>query len=95
MVGNGVVLKHASNVQGCATAIERCFIDAGYYENIFCNLRIPGSQVASVIENNNIVAVTLTGSTPAGQAVAKKAGECLKKTVLEFCLLYTSPSPRD
>ncbi len=83
-VGNGVVLKHASNVQGCATAIERSFIDAGYYENIFCNLRIPGSQVASVIENNNIVAVTLTGSTPAGQAVAKKAGECLKKTVLEL-----------
>jgi len=83
-VGNGVVLKHASNVQGCASAIEKCFIDAGYYENIFCNLRIPGSQVASVIENDNIAAVTLTGSTPAGQAVAKKAGEYLKKTVLEL-----------
>ena len=59
--GNGAILKHASNVQGCAAAIEKCFIDAGYYENIFCNLRIPGSQVASVIENNNIVGVTLTG----------------------------------
>ncbi len=82
--GNGAVLKHASNVQGCASAIEKCFIDAGYYENIFCNLRIPGTQVASVIENDNIAAVTLTGSTPAGQAVAKKAGECLKKTVLEL-----------
>tara|TARA_B100002051_G_scaffold275947_1_gene321699 strand:- start:260 stop:1645 length:1386 start_codon:yes stop_codon:yes gene_type:complete len=83
-VGNGIVLKHASNVQGCANAIEKCFLDAGYYENIFCNLRIPGKQVASVIENHNIAAVTLTGSTPAGQAVAKKAGECLKKTVLEL-----------
>ena len=83
-VGNGAVLKHASNVQGCANAIEKCFIDAGYYENIFCNLRISGAQVASVIENDNIAAVTLTGSTPAGQAVAKKAGECLKKTVLEL-----------
>ena len=83
-VGNGVVLKHASNVQGCAVAIEKCFLDAGYYENIFCNLRIPSSKVASVIENNNIVAVTLTGSTPAGKAVAKKAGEHLKKTVLEL-----------
>ena len=83
-VGNGVVLKHASNVQGCAAAIEKCFLDAGYYENIFCNLRIPSSKVASLIENNNIAAVTLTGSTPAGRAVAKKAGEHLKKTVLEL-----------
>tara|TARA_Y100001970_G_scaffold63174_1_gene80881 strand:+ start:23425 stop:24720 length:1296 start_codon:yes stop_codon:yes gene_type:complete len=83
-VGNGVVLKHSSNVQGCAIAIEKCFTDAGYYENIFSNLRIPGSKVASVIENNNIAAIALTGSTPAGKAVAKKAGECLKKTVLEL-----------
>ena len=83
-VGNGAVLKHASNVQGCAAAIQKCFLDAGYYENIFCNLRIPGSRVDSLIENKNIAAVTLTGSTPAGQAVAKKAGEHLKKTVLEL-----------
>tara|TARA_Y100001970_G_C14200853_1_gene840999 strand:+ start:498 stop:1871 length:1374 start_codon:yes stop_codon:yes gene_type:complete len=83
-VGNGAVLKHASNVQGCANAIEKCFLEAGYYENIFCNLRIPGSLVEPIIENNNIAAVTLTGSTPAGRAVAKKAGECLKKTVLEL-----------
>ena len=82
--GDGVVLKHASNVQGCASAIEQCFRDAGYYENIFCNIRIPSTQVASVIENDNIAAVTLTGSTPAGKAVAKKAGEYLKKTVLEL-----------
>ena len=83
-VGNGAVLKHASNVQGCASAIENCFIDAGYYENIFSNLCIPGSRVNSVIKNPNIAAVTLTGSTPAGKAVAKKAGECLKKIVLEL-----------
>jgi len=83
-VGNGAVLKHASNVQGCARAIENCFIDAGYYENIFSNLCIPGNRVDTVIENPIIAAVTLTGSTPAGQAVAKKAGQCLKKTVLEL-----------
>jgi len=83
-VGNGVVLKHASNVQGCASAIENCFIDAGYFENIFSNLCIPGNRVDTVIENPIIAAVTLTGSTPAGKAVAKKAGECLKKTVLEL-----------
>jgi len=83
-VGNGAVLKHASNVQGCASAIENCFIDAGYYENIFSNLCIPGNRVDTVIENPIIAAVTLTGSTPAGKAVAKKAGEYLKKTVLEL-----------
>jgi succinate-semialdehyde dehydrogenase/glutarate-semialdehyde dehydrogenase len=82
--GNGAVLKHASNVQRCANAIENCFIDAGYYENIFSNLCIPGNRVDTVIENPNIAAITLTGSTPAGKAVAKKAGECLKKTVLEL-----------
>ena len=82
--GNGVVLKHASNVQGCANAIESCFIDSGYYENIFSNLRIPGNRVNTVIESPNIAAVTLTGSTPSGKAVAKKAGEYLKKTVLEL-----------
>ncbi len=82
--GNGAVLKHASNVQGCANAIQSCFLDAGYYENIFSNICIPGSQISPVIENPKIVAVTLTGSTPAGKAVAKKAGEYLKKTVLEL-----------
>jgi len=82
--GNGAVLKHASNVQGCANAIQSCFLDAGYYENIFSNICIPGNQVSPVIENPKIAAVTLTGSTPAGKAVAKKAGECLKKTVLEL-----------
>ncbi len=84
IVGNGAVLKHASNVQGCASAIEKCFLDAGYFENIFVNIRIPSSQVGNVIENNRIAAVTITGSTPAGRDVAKKAGENLKKTVLEL-----------
>ena len=83
-VGNGAILKHASNVQGCASAIENCFLEAGYYENIFSNLCIPGSQVESVIKNPNITAVTLTGSTSAGKVVAKIAGEYLKKTVLEL-----------
>ena len=55
-----------------------------YYEKIFSNLCITSSQVDTVIENPNIAAVTLTGSTPAGRAVAKKSGECLKKTVLEL-----------
>ena len=84
LLGNGIVLKHASNVQGCANAIEKCFLDAGFFENIFRNLQIPGSHVKYVIENKYISAITLTGSTPAGKSVAKTAGDCLKKTVLEL-----------
>ena len=82
--GNGAILKHASNVQGCATAIEKCFIDSGFLENIFRNLVIPGQEVAEVIKDPSIAAVTLTGSTPAGKSVAETAGSVLKKTVLEL-----------
>ncbi|MDC0165353.1 aldehyde dehydrogenase family protein, partial [bacterium] len=84
IVGNGVLLKHASNVQGCANAIEKCFKDSGFPENIFKNLQIPSKMVGGVIGNNKVAGVVLTGSTLAGKAVAKKAGEFLKKTVLEL-----------
>ena len=83
-VGNGAILKHASNVQGCAAAIEKCFKDSGFPENIFRNLVIPGTEVDKVIIHPAIVAVTITGSTPAGKSVAKAAGSVLKKTVLEL-----------
>lgn len=84
MAGNAGVLKHASNVPGCALAIEQIFKDAGFPENLFRTLMIGSKEVAAVIEHPFIRAVTLTGSTPAGRAVAAKAGECLKKTVLEL-----------
>jgi len=84
IVGNGVLLKHASNVQGCANAIEHCFIEAGYPYNIFNNLQIPSSLVSKVIEHDQIQGVAITGSTNAGKEVAKIAGENLKKTVLEL-----------
>ena len=84
MAGNAGVLKHASNVVGSALAMEKLFVDAGFPRDIFRALLIPGSTVAKVIENPLIRAVTLTGSTPAGKAVASKAGEMLKKTVLEL-----------
>jgi succinate-semialdehyde dehydrogenase/glutarate-semialdehyde dehydrogenase len=84
MAGNAGVLKHASNVPGCALAIEQIFRDAGFPDNLFRTLMIGSKDVASVIEHPLIRAVTLTGSTPAGKAVAAKAGECLKKTVLEL-----------
>lgn len=84
MAGNGCVLKHASNVVGCALAIEELLQEAGLPEHLFRTLVIGSDQVAAVIENPTVRAVTLTGSTPAGQAVASKAGSVLKKTVLEL-----------
>jgi succinate-semialdehyde dehydrogenase/glutarate-semialdehyde dehydrogenase len=84
MAGNTGVLKHSSNVQGSALAIEAVFRDAAFPENVFRTLLIGSRLVDHAIEHPKVRAVTLTGSTPAGQAVARKAGELLKKTVLEL-----------
>lgn len=84
MAGNAGLLKHASNVPGCAMAIEKIFQDAGFPQDLFRTLLIGNDVVARIIEHPDIKAATLTGSTPAGKAVASKAGEMLKKTVLEL-----------
>ncbi len=84
MAGNAGVLKHASNVSGCALAIERVFRDAGLPEGLFRTVLIGSSSVRRVIEHPQVAAVTLTGSTPAGRAVAAAAGSALKKSVLEL-----------
>ncbi|MGA8243244.1 MAG: NAD-dependent succinate-semialdehyde dehydrogenase [Desulfobacterales bacterium] len=84
MAGNAGVLKHSANVPGCALAIEDVFRQAGFPENIFQTLMIGGERVEKVIENPLVKAVTLTGSKPAGQAVAAAAGRLLKKSVLEL-----------
>ena len=84
MAGNSGVLKHASNVSGCALAIEQLVREAGFPENVFRTLLIGSDQVEAVIANTLIKAVTLTGSTPAGKAVASAAGAALKKSVLEL-----------
>ncbi len=84
MAGNTGVLKHASNVQGSAFALEDMFRKAGFPEGIFTNLNIDSGDVKDIIEDENIVAVTLTGSDPAGRSVASIAGQNLKKTVLEL-----------
>lgn len=84
MAGNVGVLKHASNVQGCAQIMEDVFKEAGFPVGCFTNLPITSAQVARVIANPIIKAVTLTGSEKAGISVATEAGKNLKKTVLEL-----------
>jgi succinate-semialdehyde dehydrogenase/glutarate-semialdehyde dehydrogenase len=84
MAGNTAVLKHAANVSRCALEIEDVFRRAGFPDNVFRTLLIPGGAVERVIENGRIRAVTLTGSDATGSKVASAAGEHIKKTVLEL-----------
>ena len=82
--GNGGILKHSSNVTGCALLIEKIFREAGFPEDIFRTIVVSSGRVESVIQNPVIQAVSITGSVAAGKSVASAAGKVLKKTVLEL-----------
>jgi succinate-semialdehyde dehydrogenase / glutarate-semialdehyde dehydrogenase len=84
MAGNTALLKHASNVPQCAIAIEQILTEAGFPTGVFQTLLISAAQVEAVVRSPQVKAATLTGSEPAGANLAKIAGECLKKTVLEL-----------
>jgi succinate-semialdehyde dehydrogenase/glutarate-semialdehyde dehydrogenase len=84
IAGNGMILKHASNVPGCALAIEDIFLKSGFSEGLFKTLLISSQTALSLIESPYVHGVTLTGSTSAGQSVAAKAGQWIKKCVLEL-----------
>ncbi|HXS53843.1 MAG TPA: NAD-dependent succinate-semialdehyde dehydrogenase [Usitatibacter sp.] len=84
MAGNVAVLKHASNVPGCALAIDEMFREAGFPEGVFRALLVGSKAVGAIIDHPRVRAVTLTGSTPAGRSVAMQGGHAIKKTVLEL-----------
>jgi len=84
MAGNAALLKHASNVPGCALAIEQVFHQAGFPPDLFRTLLLPSSAVKALIEDDHVAAVTLTGSVAAGKSVATAAAGVLKKCVLEL-----------
>ena len=82
--GNGAILKHANNVPQCALAIEEVVREAGAPDGLMRALLVDSSAVASLIADDRIAAVTLTGSTQVGAIVAGQAGQALKKQVLEL-----------
>jgi succinate-semialdehyde dehydrogenase/glutarate-semialdehyde dehydrogenase len=84
MAGNVIVLKHASNVTGCALAIEEVFRASGFPAGAFTTLVIGGKAMEPVVLDERIAAVTLTGSEAAGSSVGALAGRAIKKTVLEL-----------
>jgi succinate-semialdehyde dehydrogenase/glutarate-semialdehyde dehydrogenase len=84
MAGNAVLLKHSSLVPGCADALAALLHDAGVPDAVFVNLRLSREDAELLIEHDDIAAVTFTGSTGAGRAVAARAGGALKKSVLEL-----------
>jgi succinate-semialdehyde dehydrogenase/glutarate-semialdehyde dehydrogenase len=82
--GNGAILKHANNVPQAALEVETILRKAGAPEGLLRTLLINSGDVASIIADDRIAAVTLTGSTAVGQIVASQAGAALKKQVLEL-----------
>jgi len=84
LAGNTVLLKHASNVPGCALAIEEVFLRAGLPPGVFQTLLVRSHAIAAVLADRRVHGVTLTGSTTAGKEIAALAGAAMKPGVYEL-----------
>ncbi len=84
LAGNAIIVKHAENVSGCALAIQEMMDRAGFPQGVYSSVFLPREKVLPLIDAPEICAVTLTGSTRAGKAIAMRAGRALKKSVLEL-----------
>jgi succinate-semialdehyde dehydrogenase len=82
--GNGLLLKHATNVMGCAFALEDAYEASGFPRRLFANLNVSNQTVDDLVADPRIAAVTVTGSNRAGSAVASAAGRAMKKSLLEL-----------
>ena len=82
--GNVAILKHASNVTGCAVAIEKLFEDAGFPDGCFQTLITDHKTIETIMSNDIVKAVSLTGSEKAGRKIAELAGKNLKPSLLEL-----------
>lgn len=100
IAGNGILLKHASNVPQCALRIEEIFRKAGFPDGLFKTLLIDSATATELLKSDAVDAVSLTGSTAAGQKIASVAGQYIKKCVLElggsdaFIVLQDAAVPR-
>jgi len=77
--GNGVAVKHAGNVQQCAAAFVSVLEDAGVPPGLACNLRVEAAEVAGIIADHRIAAITLTGSTGVGRIVCNASRSSSEK----------------
>lgn len=84
MIGNTILLKHASNVPQCAKAIEDIFKEANAPEGLYTNLFLSGSKISKLIDDSRIQGASLTGSEKAGASLAEATGKNIKKSVLEL-----------
>lgn len=84
MIGNTILVKHASIVPQCGTIIEELFKEANAPAGVYTNLLVPGSKATALVKDTRIKGVSLTGSDAAGSSLAAEAGKYLKKSVLEL-----------
>ena len=88
MIGNSILVKHASNVPQCGIAIKNIFDEAEAPEGLYTNLLIPGDKITKLVADTRIKGVSLTGSEQAGASLAEAAGKYIKKSVLELGSVY-------